>query len=137
MGNSRSLTVDLDRFAIGIETLIGDIPEKCDERLNKAVSQSVRKTAKRLRNGDFGNAGMHEWSEEYMSGFKSRTEKGVMSVGEVGNSAKPGLVHLLEKGHVTMTGRRTQSFPHMDPAFSAMEEDFMERAEKAIGEALR
>lgn len=133
----RSTTVDLDRFAVGIETLIGDIPEKCDERLNKAVEQSTRKTAKRLRNGDFGKSGMHPWSEEYMGGFKSRVEKGVMSVGEVGNSAKPGLVHLLEKGHVTMTGRRTQAFPHMDPAFSAMQDDFMERAEKALGEVLR
>ena len=71
-----------------------------------------------------------------MSGFASHVERGVETVGEVGNKNKPGLVHLLEKGHLTLTGRKTTAYPHMAPAFDAMSEEFVEEYKKAIGAAL-
>ena len=133
----RDIPVDLDRFAVGLEQLIGDLPGRCDEALEKSVRQSVRRTAQNLRSGEYGASGRHEWSGEYMEGFTSHvTHEGAKTVGEVGNKAKPGLVHLLEKGHVTLNGRRTAAFPHMAPAFTDMEEDFIERAEAAIGAVL-
>lgn len=133
---SRDLTVDIDRFAIGLEQLVGDIPLECQEKGGEVVAKSVRKTAKELRSGKYGSAGKHEWSEEYMSGFSSHVEKGVETVGEVGNKNKPGLVHLLEKGHLTLTGRRTKAYPHMAPAYEAMAAEFVDEYEKAIGEAI-
>lgn len=134
---AREVTVDIDHFASGIAELLGDIPEACGDALTKSVQQSVRKTAKGLRGGEFGSAGKHEWSDRYMSGFQSHVEKGNGTAqGEVGNAHKPGLVHLLEKGHLTPAGRRTNAYPHMDPAFQSMAEDFVERAKKNVGEAL-
>ena len=132
----RDVTVDLDSFAVGLEQLIGDIPPACRERGGDVVVKMVRKTAKELRSGTYGSAGKHEWSEKYMSGFTSHVERGVETVGEVGNKNKPGLVHLLEKGHLTLTGRRTTAYPHMAPAFDAMSEEFVEEYKKAIGAAL-
>lgn len=133
----KSIECDLGTFAASLESLIGDIPDACNEGCAKAVRQSIRKTAKDLRSGEYGKKGVHEWSDEYMQGFSSAQVKGGPTpAGEVGNKAKPGLVHLLEKGHVTLTGRRTQAFPHMAPAFEDMAEDFTERVQKYVGEAL-
>lgn len=128
----------IDDFATSLTALIGDIPDACGEGCEKAVRQSIRQTARKLRGGEFGKSGRHDWSEEYMGGFSSSVVKGGLTpAGEVGNKAKPGLVHLLEKGHATLTGRRTAAFPHMAPAFEDMADDFVERAERYVGEALR
>ena len=133
----KNATVDFIDLSVGIEKVLGDIPKACAEGVGKVVQKSVRKTAKKLRAGDYGKSGLHEWSEEYMKGFRSRADIGGMTPeGQVGNSAKPGLVHLLEKGHVTLTGRRTRSYPHMAPAFEEMEQEFVDEASKALGEAL-
>ena len=135
---ARDLTVDIDAFDAGIEALIGDVPVECSDACEKAVRQSIRKTAKELRSGEHGSSGKHEWSDEYMSGFSSAmTKGGATPAGEVGNNAKPGLVHLVEKGHTTLTGRRTTAYPHMEPAFVSMTEDFVDRTGKYIMEALR
>ena len=134
----RELECGLDNFAVTLEQLVGDIPDKCNEGCEKAVRQSVRYGAKQLRSGAHGSSGRHKWSDEYMQGFSSAmTKGGATPAGEVGNKAKPGLVHLLEKGHVTLTGRRTGSFPHMAPAFDDMSEYFVEKVGKYVGEALR
>ena len=134
---AKNVTTDWLNLSSGLDELIGGIPKSCATSVGKAVQQSVRKTAKDLRSGKYGSAGLHAWSPEYMKGFSSSAKaKGMESEGEVGNKAKPGLVHLLEKGHLTMAGRRTRAYPHMAPAFTDLEEDFGKRAKKAIGEAL-
>lgn len=132
------ITCDPSMFARSLEALLGNIPELCGEGLEKAVRRSTTKTAKQLRSGEFGNAGKHTWSAEYMNGFSSAmTRRGMTPEGEVGNKNKPGLVHLLEKGHVTLTSRRTQAYPHMAPAFDSMAEEFVDEAQRCIVEALR
>lgn len=132
------ITCDLDRFGAALESLLADIPEACGDALEKSVRHSVRKTASQLRGELTAGIGIHDWSDEYRSGFSSRVEGDkVSTVGTVGNKNKPGLVHLLEKGHATLTGRRTRAFPHMEPAFQEMETDFIEDAQKRIAEAVR
>lgn len=131
------IACDADNFARGIAELLGDIPAASSEGCQKAVSQTIRKTASGLRSGNYGSSGRHKWSPEYMSGFSSAVVKGgATPAGEVGNKNKPGLVHLLEKGHATLNGRRTASFPHMAPAFDDMEKDFVDRVSRYIVEAI-
>lgn len=132
----RNLTVDLDAFARGIEELVGDIPGACREKVDKAVAQSTRQGVKTVKE-HASKGGVHEWSERYVSGFSSSVTYGATAEGEIGNRNKPGLVHLLEKGHVTLNGRRTRAFPHLAPAFSEIQDDFVKRVEKAVGEALK
>lgn len=131
-----NMTVDVDAFATGIERLVGKIPKNCQQEGGDAVAKVTRKTARELSAGTYGSGGLHEWSERYMSGFKAHVTRGEKTVGEVGNKNKPGLVHLLEKGHLTLTGRKTRAYPHMAPAFDAMSEEFITEYEKAIGRAL-
>ena len=135
---ARNASCPPERFAATLAELVGDIPEAVAGGASKAVTQSARRSAKQLRSGSFGSSGRHEWSAEYMAGFASHVNKsGKVAEGEVGNKNKPGLVHLLEKGHLTLTGRRTQAYPHMAPAFDDMQEDFVKRLRKAVGEALQ
>lgn len=134
---SHDITCDIDAFATSLEALIGDIPEACDKETEKAVTKSVRKGAKLLRGKYTSGIGKHEWSAEYRGGFSSHVTKGGMeTTGEIGNKNKPGLVHLLEKGHATLTGRRTNKYEHMDPAFREIQEDFVVQVENAVGKAL-
>ena len=133
----RELTTEVDRFAASLEELVGDIPPACQEKGGESVARCVRKAAKELRGGTYGAGGVHEWSDRYMSGFTSHVEKGVVTTGEVGNKKEPGLVHLLEKGHATPAGRRSRAFPHMEPAFEVMADEFIKDFERSIGEALK
>lgn len=133
---ARNVSVPLDAFARGIEQLVGDIPESCRDAANKATAQSTRKGVKTVKQ-HASKGGRHEWSKDYVNGFQSHVKQGTVAEGEIGNKAKPGLVHLLEKGHYTLTGRRTAAFPHLAPAFGEIQQDFVERMEKAIGGALK
>lgn len=133
----RHVTEGLDRFAAGLEELVGTIPNECQEASAKAVTKSARKGAKNLRGKFTEGIGVHPWSKEYRSGFRSSVSKGLVTEGVVGNKSKPGLVHLLENGHATLNGRRTRKYPHMDPAFQEMKDDFVEELGKQVGEALR
>lgn len=132
-------TCDAERFAASLEQLIGGVFSACDERVGEAVGKSVRRTAKKLRGEFTRGVGRHEWSERYRSGFSSRVDKsGKLTTGEVGNKNEPGLVHLLEKGHMTINHvRKTAAFPHMAPAFDDMVNDFTARADKAVDTALK
>lgn len=129
-------TCDVDTFAATLDDILGDVALKCNDKVSRAVEQSTRKGVKTVK-AKAKETGVHKWSDEYVGGFSSHIKKGAMSEGEIGNKAKPGLVHLLEKGHATLTGRRTRAFPHMAPAFEEMQDDLIERVEKAVGEALR
>lgn len=134
----RSITEDIDRFAVGLDKLLADIPELGADACDKAVSWASRETAKSLRGEMTEKIGKNEWSEEYRKGFTSRVDRSKdQSVGTVGNKAKPGLVHLLEKGHATLTGRRTNAYPHMEPAFREMEDKFVDRAKKELRKAMK
>ena len=135
--HSNSITCDIDRFASGIEELLGDIPAKCSDKVGRATVKATRKGVKTVKSYA-SKGGVNAWSDRYVGGFASHIDKGGMvTVGEIGNKKEPGLVHLLEKGHVTPAGRRTRAFPHMAPAFDDIAEDFIEMASRAFGEAIR
>ena len=127
---------DIDQFSIALEQLVADVAQGVGTASEKAVMQSVRKGAKTVKQKARG-IGRHPWSEEYIGGFSSHVERGSVTTGEIGNKSKPGLVHLLEKGHQTINhGRKTAEFPHMAPAFEEIQEDYIERMEQYVDIAL-
>jgi hypothetical protein len=131
-----SLSTGIDGFAIALTDIIGDTMEDVTQASNKAVSRSTRKGVKTVRSYA-KKGGLHKWSDEYVGGFQSHLSKnGPVTVGEIGNRKKPGLVHLLEKGHLTLTGRRTRAYPHLAPAYGEIEKDYIDQMEKLVGRAL-
>lgn len=130
-----NITCDVDMFAISVDKILNGVASAMDERVGEAVAQSTRRGAKTVR-AKAGEGGVHAWSKRYTGGFSARVTKGQMTTGEIGNRREPGLVHLLEKGHATINGRRTRAFPHMEPAYEEIEKDLIERLNRAIGQAL-
>ena len=131
-----SRTCDIDNFAVTLEDMLKEVDSSVVNAADKAVAQSIRKGAKTVQS-HASKGGLHKWSGEYVGGFSSHLNRsGRTPEGEIGNKAKPGLVHLLEKGHATLTGRRTRAYPHMAPAFDEIQKDFIDRMEKEIGSAL-
>lgn len=119
-----------------LESILGDVALATDENVGKAVEQSTRRGVKVVKEKAKAT-GVHEWSDRYVGGFSSHIDRvSFMTTGEIGNRKEPGLVHLLEKGHATLTGRRTRAFPHLEPAFDEIEEDLVKRVYKAVGDAL-
>lgn len=134
MGNK---VVGIDAFAKSLEDIVQRPIELIDRQVPKVVSKTVQNTAKSLRGELTEGIGVHEWSKDYRGGFSSHTERnGHLTKGEVGNKAKPGLVHLLEDGHATPTGRRTRAFKHMEPALEQTEDELVDRINRAMNEAL-
>lgn len=128
----KHITVGEDKFAMSLESLLHDVDTNISECIVKPVSTAVRYGAKVAR-----------WSApmktgEYCSGFASKTDRTGKKhcIGTVYNKKKPGLVHLLEKGHATLGGGRTRAYPHMiiaaDEAFALVEKEL----DKAIDRGL-
>lgn len=133
---AKHITCDAEMFAIGMEELLADIEPDMAKNLSKEIPRLARKGAKELRQ----EASSH-WQgitgSRYAKGFSSKTLKsGIVSTAEIGNKAVPGLVHLLEKGHETLTARRVAGIPHVAPVYEKLEPQVIEAVEEAVEEAL-
>lgn len=122
-----SATCDWLNLSAGLDQLLGDIAPEVGAEMERAVPRVARKGAKAVRE----EAASH-WSGEvgsrYSAGFSSRTTKnGPETSAEIGNRDVPGLVHLLEKGHNTLTGRRVAGTPHLAPVFERVVVPELER----------
>ena len=65
----------------------------------------------------------------YKDGWTSKTEsENSTSIGiRIYNKKKPGLTHLLEKGHAKRGGGRVEAIPHIGPAEEKAVEDYEKR----------
>lgn len=127
------ITVAEDRFGYGFGKLLEDI----GPGIERAVEDGVKEGCKVGKRETKAAAEGFGW-EEYPSGFSYKVIKGgIDSRGEVGNKTKPGLVHLLEKGHAKVGGGRTRAFPHVAPGYDAaapaFEKKVLEGVDRALG----
>lgn len=138
---AKDLSCDADAFATTLAKLVGDPLVSCTREVGKAVEQTTRYGVKQLKGPRTEGIGRdptaHPWSDEYRKGFGSHVSKGAETTSEIGNRNKPGLVHLLEKGHRTLKSRRTQAYPHMAPTFDDMLDYIDDRLGPAVDRALR
>ena len=122
-----------DRFAADMTGILSEFVGKVDRETPEAVRAACKVARKRAKAG-----APSKHKDGYKSGFsyKVRTVNG-RAVGYVGNRLKPGLVHLLEKGHATPAGGRVEGRPHMAPAADEAFEVFEREVGAAIDRALR
>ena len=106
----KHLWVEEDQFAAALGEILGDIADAADE----AVFQLVHDGAREGRDQWRANAKAYGW--EYGANVTYRALRGRGGVEGHIYSRKPGLPHLLEKGHAKIGGGRTRAFEHVKPA---------------------
>ena len=110
-------TVGVDGIAAACASIFRQYGQEVDERLRSDLQYA----------GEFATNEVHRLSPsasgKYAGGwdytFKAR--KGELTV-VVGNTSKPSLTHLLEKGHMNRDGSWNSAREHIEPAFEAAAE---------------
>lgn len=104
-----------------IENILKDYGEEIDKCLSDAVKEVTKAGAKAIKQeaqSKFGGTG------EYAKGWTTKiTDKRSGSEGVIYNK-KPGLPHLLEKGHAKRGGGRIAGRPHIKPVEDKIIKDF-------------
>lgn len=114
--------VSVDGFAAALDAILADYSLQVSDNVGKAVRKSIQTVRKEAKEG---SPKCHE--DGYQSGWATSTKSSKNGIhAECGNKLKPGLVHLLEKGHNTLNGARVAGRPHLEPA---AEEGFKELEE--------
>lgn len=122
-------TCGIDDFARSMEELLGDI--NADVRLvsQQAAKESARKgrlaVRKNARKQGPEGDGL-KITGEYIKGWTYKVVSDGDGVSaEIGNKRKPGLAHLLEKGHAKVGGGRdVPAYPHIADAADETFEEF-------------
>lgn len=94
----------------------------------KAEARAVAKeTVKELKKTSPDGPGSRKG--HYKDGWASKVEsENAVSIGiRIYNKKKPGLTHLLEKGHAKRGGGRVESIPHIGPAEKQAAKEFEKR----------
>lgn len=119
----------------GLADAISDVLEEYQTEIERGTKEAVQKVAKA---GVKALKDTSPGSGDYAKGWTSQVKEGRLGAeATIYNAAKPGLVHLLEHGHVTRNGtgrtfRPTPAHVHVAPVEEAVIVDF----EKAIVEVI-
>lgn len=107
----RHMWVEEDQFAAALSEILGDIADSADEAVFHLVHDSVSEGRDEWRRG----AASYGW-KDYPKAVTYRALRQKHGVEGHIYSRKPGLPHLLEKGHAKIGGGRTRAFPHVKSA---------------------
>lgn len=126
--------VSSDAFAEELGLMLSrygsQVAKEVDKKLRKTAKEVSEEVKKNAQNAAFQK---HETGAEYISGWTVTKRDGKFIVH---NKKKPGLSHLLEKGHVIVvhgvaTGKRTRAFEHIAPAQKLLDEK-VDELEKSL-----
>lgn len=106
----KHLWVEEDEFAAAMSDIFGDIVEASDEAVFKCVRDALVEGRDRWAEGAPVRLGPYSKSITYRTLRKKHGVEGHIF------SRKPGLPHLLEKGHAKIGGGHTKAQPHVKPA---------------------
>lgn len=106
----KHLWVEEDQFAAALSEILGDIADGADEAVFQLVHDAVMEGRDEWRRGAKGYGWKYGGSVTYRTLRKAHGVEGHIF------SRKPGLPHLLEKGHAKIGGGRTGAYPHVKPA---------------------
>lgn len=113
----KHLWVEDDEFAMALAEILGDIASASEDALFDCVHDAlVEGRDEWRRNAAEHNALYHEGNWKYGENVTYRSLRKKSGVEGHIFSRKPGLPHLLEKGHAKIGGGSTRAYPHVKPA---------------------
>lgn len=122
--------------AADLETVISKLTEEYVEEIEEVLKKEAKATGKKIaetlkQTSPKGEGGI---KGHYADGWTSKITSENMGTVQVTvyNRSKPGLIHLLEKGHANRGGGRTLGKLHVAPAAEKAEEEFVKRLEARL-----
>lgn len=115
-----------------LDTQIQKILQEYEGDVRENVGQITKEMCKKGANAVKANARAYGWGD-YAAGWTSEFEqKRWSSSGVIYNSKKPGLAHLLEKGHALVGGGHSKAYPHIAPVEETLIKEYEEGVINAI-----
>lgn len=120
-----SSVVDSGSFGLALSEILDDF-EKVEE---SSIKQEVRASGNLCKAGIKAGSPTSPGGGGYAAGWSMRSEGNSLDgyYVRVYNRKKPGLAHLLEKGHALRNGGRSSKFPHIAPAYEKASADLKRR----------
>lgn len=116
--------VDIDGIFAAIAEELNDYSREVNEKVNKAKLKRANEGVRTVKaTSPVGARG------EYAKGWR----KTIRGSAVVIHNTHYQLTHLLERGHATRGGNRTQAQPHIGPMEEQVVKDFISDVEKAVG----
>jgi len=117
-----------DDFTVQISKILSEYNEKVDRAMKEALPKIAKEATKKLKGSSPARKGT------YAGGWRAKVSLSTVGVeAVVYNARKPGLPHLLERGHAKRGGGRTSPDVHIKP----VEEWVKQEAVKAVEEAIQ
>lgn len=146
----RGVVTSADGFSAALSGILEHAMRNVSSEMESAIKESCkvgRRAARANSRSATGTGdGTPPWrqgralepGQRYPKGFSYKVvrESQTSVEGHIGNSDKPGLVHLLEKGHALSGGGRVQGYPHLAKAADKTFEDFEGRVHGAVQRGL-
>lgn len=113
----KHMWVEDDEFGLALSEIFGDILDASEEALFNCIHDALLEGRDEWRRRAASyKAAYHEGNWKYGEHVTYRTLR--LKKGIEGHiySKKPGLPHLLEKGHAKIGGGSTRAYPHVKPA---------------------
>lgn len=128
-----SRKVKIDNLADAVLEALEDFNDITERELEEIAREVAKEGAKKLKATSPKGAGSRKG--HYADGWSVKYER--KGNGKfyfiVYNRKKPGLTHLLEKGHQLWQGGRAQAIPHIKPVEEWCNEEFERRVKERLG----
>ena len=122
-----SRLIEIDEFGRSMERLLEEVGGDVKQGSTRAVRKSAQKGKRNvMRNAEDKGLRRSHGGRHYIDGWAYRVKQGAEGPSaEIGNKSKPGLAHLLEKGHAKVGGGRVEGIPHIAPAAEETFDEFV------------
>lgn len=126
----RVRTVDGHKASVLIERVLEDYCDQTQETFFKAMSNAGKRAKKDLQ----ATNAFEDRTGEYRKGWSIRTKREMFGISVlIYNRLKPGLTHLLEKGHANARGTgRTPAHEHIAKAKENAEEYLLDELTRQL-----
>lgn len=121
--------IKIEGFSEALANELRTYTKEVIEKINETGAKIARDGAKKLRQTS------PKKTKEYSKGWSVKKQEvyGKPTTYIIHNKKKPGLAHLLEKGHAKRGGGRTKPIEHIKP----VEEEVIEQYTQAVEEAIK